>query len=72
MASEVVKNLFMNSKFTDRNSNLVLGKIKGDNNIFETEQRLLSISDRENILETCENELQETVIFQTLKVPLIL
>ena len=27
MATEVVKNLFMNSKFTDRNTNIVLGKM---------------------------------------------
>ena len=40
MCTEVVKNLFMDSKFTDRNTNIVLGKMKHQY-IYETEQRLL-------------------------------
>lgn len=65
---EVINNLFMDSKFTDKSSNLAKGKIKKDF-IFETDQRLISKNDRNKVII---EDTQEIVIFKTLRVPLVL
>ena len=56
MVEQVVKNLFMNSKFTDRNTNMILGSMKTDLFIYETEQRLLTSSDRDKIIDVNEDD----------------
>ena len=64
--------MFMNSKFTDRNTNMILGTMRSQQYIYETEQRLLTASDRADIIDITDTDNQEIVIFKTLKVPLIL
>lgn len=56
MVEEVVKNLFMNSKFTDRNTNMILGAMRSQQYIYETEQRLLTASDREEIIDISDTD----------------
>lgn len=59
----------MDSDFTDGSTHYKKGKILGSN-VFETDQRLISKKDLEQVYE--KTDYQDYVIFQTLKVPLIL
>lgn len=56
MVTEVVKHLFMDSKFTDRNTNMILGAMRSQKYIYETEQRLLCASDRASIIDEIEDD----------------